>query len=158
MKTLALALVLLASAAHAGGLCTDFYSDTDAVTASEVQVWSQAISGGAISDGQAIRVTVSLTLDSQTWQTVNANVYLNGQEIGSACAVGNVESGTTEFMLTRTGTAMGGLRTRMWSEGGAPNEWVGSVTDLAWTQQQTLAVKLDGEASGSARVSVCVER
>jgi hypothetical protein len=162
MKTLALALILLAAnTAHAGGLCTDYFAETVSVTANEVQVWSQNIAGGAISDEQAMRVTVGITLDSQNWQSVNANVYLNGNAIGSACAVGNHESGEGVFLITRTSSTEASIKGRMWVDTFPivdPSEWAYSDSGFAWTQQQTLAVKIDGETTGSAHVRVCVER
>jgi hypothetical protein len=161
MKTLALALILAASTAHAGGLCNDFYAETDSVTASEVQVWSTTLAGGAISDQQAMRVTVGLTLDSQTWQSVNANVYLNGEAIGSACAVGNHESGEGVFLITRTSNTAASIKGRMWVDtfpAIEPQEFAYSDSGFAWASQQTLAVKIDGETTGSAHVRVCVER
>jgi hypothetical protein len=156
---IALVLALLLASPASAALCTDSYSGTVSVTSSEVQVWSQNIAGGAVPAGNAMRVTVGLTLDSQTWQSVNANVYLNGEPLGSACAVGNVESGSAEFFLTRTANTMGDLQTRMWTgDGSNETEWTGQVTDLAWTSQQTLAVKIDGQTTGSAYLRVCVER
>jgi hypothetical protein len=160
MTKLALALILAASTAHAGGLCTDAFSDTVGVTANEVQVWSQNIAGGAISDEQAMRVTVGITLDSQNWQTVNANVYLNGQGIGSACSTGNVEAGEGVFLITRTGSTSAHVKGRMWTEAATipPSEFTYIDSGFAWSSQQTLAVKIDGQATGSAHVRVCVER
>jgi hypothetical protein len=161
MKTIALALILAASTAHAGGLCTDSFVGTVSVTANEVQVWSKAIASGAISDEQAMRVTVGITLDSQNWQdSVNANVYLNGEAIGSACAVGNVDNGEGVFLITRTSSTSANVKGRMWVESATfpPTEFAYTDSGFAWTQQQTLAVKIDGQQAGSAHVRVCIER
>lgn len=165
MKALALTL-LFATSAHAGGICADYYGGAPvSLGTTETTLWTQNIAGGSIPVGQSIEVTLSLQSSSQLWnQTANLVLYLNGQQVGIVCATGNHGAGWATLRITRTGNATARIYTETRTSldtaeviEAVHEPW--EQVDLAWTQQQQLAVAgYSNLAGGADFLSACVQR
>lgn len=162
-RAVALALLLFAAPAFAGGICADKWTGSDAITGTTPDTyWTQTISGGVIGLHDALRVRVSGEMESgKSWSDGgNAWLELNGQELNAVLCLRAAEFGWIDVTITRTGTTTATVETLFYVDGVplAPlNRW--EATGLSWGSSQTLAVKGYADGTGGALLTaICVER
>jgi len=159
VKHLILALVLLATPAHAGGVCNDFWAGNASLTTTETTLWTQNIAAGSITHGNAIDVRVGGQATGTANQSATITVYLNGEWVGVTCPAGTNEAAFSDIRIIRTGTTTALVTGTMGLSYPFVSLGTQEVTGLNWAGAQTLAVKGQSNESGGAKFThACVQR
>ena len=121
MKNLALALVLLATTSHAGGLFNDATTTPASAGASQTTLYSTNIGAGSVTNGNAIRVRMDMTADS----------------LGVWCDLAIKLNGVTVWWADCRWFSTARVDLEIWREGSTGATVVGTgFTDFQWCNFQ----------------------
>jgi hypothetical protein len=162
MKRIALALLLIASPAVAGGIYNDSTATAVTTEAANVEkvLWSKPISGGAISSANAMRVEVMGVTSSGLTDHGEVTLKLNGEYVGGFYVFGpsTFYLDVTMIRVTNT-TAWAIVEPSTIPASPVDARGVGYISGLSWTSQQTLEVVGESTvADGLTLLSAGIER